>query len=444
MAVKYTTINTLEYATKLTSELDKILVAKSVTAVLEDKALAAKFVGAKTILVPNIGMQALADYDRDTGFVRGAVSVANEPFTLSMDRGRSFQVDRMDDDETGVANLQGNVTSEFVRTQVVPELDAYVLSKLAGMANVHGHTVTGTPSTQAIAMLNKAILGAREAVGDDEDLIAFVSYDFWANLDATTEVTRQITVGDFKKGEINTKVKMLNGVPLLTVPSSRMKSAFVFLDGTTDGQKDGGFRPATNAKDIGFIVMPKRAAKLVKKTEQIRNFAPNQNLNADAWKTDYRVYYDVFVMATYADSIYAYINAAGNGAYLSEATGTNAELYGKTLADLQRGIVIDEANGIITGHLKNVVNYGGGSGFDDSKGTHYLAIQLNNVPDGYTANLRMVGGNMSGGVNLIAGEDYSAVLQFYNPKEQGIIITLTKANSPTYVKSYRTDGLIMD
>ena len=42
----------------------------------------------------------------------------------------------------------------------------------------------------------------------------------------TTELTRQLLVSDFKKGEINTKVKMLNDVPIIPVSDDRMKTAF--------------------------------------------------------------------------------------------------------------------------------------------------------------------------------------------------------------------------
>lgn len=41
--------------------------------------------------------------------------------------------------------LAGQVLGEFVRTRVVPEMDAYCLSKLAGLAVTNKQTVTGTP-----------------------------------------------------------------------------------------------------------------------------------------------------------------------------------------------------------------------------------------------------------------------------------------------------------
>lgn len=51
--------------------------------------------------------------------------------------------------------------------------------------------------------------------------------------------------------------------------------------------------------------MPKKAASLVRKSENIRTFSPEQNPNADAYKFDYRLYYDVFVKSSYLSGIWA-------------------------------------------------------------------------------------------------------------------------------------------
>ncbi|MBQ3202784.1 MAG: hypothetical protein IJB36_03985 [Clostridia bacterium] len=299
-------INSLEFKTRATEELDKALVQRSVTGMFADNNLREKFVGAKTVLIPEVDMQALGDYDRDEGFVGGAVTVTNQPYTLSMDRGRYFQIDKEDADETGIPSLLGKISGEFVRTKVIPEMDAYVMSKLAGVANTANKTVSGAPATEALKMLKNAIFAVQDEVGYDEELVAFVDGAFWAALQSTTDITRYLSVGDFKRGEINTKVTKLDGVSIIPVASGRMKTGYVFNDGVTDGQKEGGFVPAEGAKSIGLLVLPKKAAHLIKKTEEVRTFDPNTNQKATAWKMDYRVYYDVFVKKSYSKSICGY------------------------------------------------------------------------------------------------------------------------------------------
>ncbi len=300
-------INNIEFNTVLTKELDKALIAKSVTGFLADNVLRAKFVGAKTVLIPEVEMSGLGDYDRDTGFTGGAVSVGNEPYTLSQDRGRSFSIDAEDADESGIGDLIGQVSGEFVRTKVIPEMDAYVLSKIAGVAATKEQTVAGDPATKAHGMIMEAAGKVWNKAGYDEELVAFVDSTFWTALTNTPEISRMLVSSEFKKGDVSTVVKTLNGIAILPVSDNRMKSAYTFHDGKTDGQTDGGFVPTAEAKSIGLLVMPKRAASLVKKTEKTRLFAPGENLNADAYKLDYRLYYDVFVKNSMIPAIYTYV-----------------------------------------------------------------------------------------------------------------------------------------
>ena len=49
-------INTLEFKTKLTDGLDEQLIEKSATAFMADNVMRAKFVGAKTVLVPTVNV----------------------------------------------------------------------------------------------------------------------------------------------------------------------------------------------------------------------------------------------------------------------------------------------------------------------------------------------------------------------------------------------------
>ena len=302
-------INTIAYAEKVSSELDKAFVQKAVTGFLADNVLRAKFVGAKTVIIPDVDFVGLVDYDRDNGFNRAAVTVADTPFTMAMDRGRSLQIDREDMDETGIANLAGQIMGEYVRTKAVPEADAYVLSKLAGVAKTKGNTVAWSETTP-YKVFTEMVRAIQDQVGYDEELVAFVDSAAMAAIDNSEEFSRSITVSDFKQGGVDTKVKSINGIALIPVSSARMKSAYIFTK-TASGPTEGGFKPDTagGAKDIHMLVLPKKAASLVKKTEKMRIWSPDQNLNADAYKFDYRIYYDVFVKKSATDAIYASFSA---------------------------------------------------------------------------------------------------------------------------------------
>lgn len=299
-------LNTLEFRTELTNELDKVLVQKSVTTGFLDNSFGSKFVGTRTILIPDVDFTGLGDYDRAEGFPEGGITVEHKPYELTMERGKRIYIDRMDMDEIGISGLAGQIMGEFIRTKAAPELDAYCLSKLATIAVDAEQTVTGEMANGCVKILNNAIRKVQDEIGYDEELVAFVNSDFYGALMDTTELTRRLNIADFKKGEINTKVKKLDECSIIPVPMSRMKTAFVFNDGITDGQKEGGFTPDATAKNVGCIVLPKRVVKLVKKLEKVRVFTPDQCQKKDAYQFDFRTYYDLFVKNSEVGTVFAH------------------------------------------------------------------------------------------------------------------------------------------
>ncbi len=299
--------NVFAFATKMTDELDKAVTQKAVTGFFADNQLRQQFVGAKTVMIPSVSLSGLGDYDRDGGFTDGTVTVSAKPHVLEMDRGRSFQLDREDCDESGIADLAGQIMGEFVRTQVVPEVDAYVLSSACKQVEITRHFVEGAVESECFEMLNEAISGAQDAVGYDEELVAFVDSRTWSSFQMSKEISSMLVTSDFAQGDITVKRYSYNGIPIIPVQNSRMKRDYNFYDGVSEGQQNGGFEPALLSPTIGLLLMPRRAASLIKKTEQIRVFDPAHNQQADAWKVDYRLFYDVVFNEKLVDGIYAYI-----------------------------------------------------------------------------------------------------------------------------------------
>ncbi len=296
-------INSITSAEIYSAELDKVFEAKSATAFFADNALRTRFVGAKTVIIPDVEFEGLTNYDRAGGFKNGAVTVSNTSYTMAMDRARSLQIDREDMDETGIASLAGKILGEYVRTKVIPECDAYVLSKLGTLAKTKGNLIDGDMTAPYEAFV-KLVNEVQSVAGYDEELVCFMDSYAYAALMSSDELTRMITVSDFKQGEVNLKVKSINGVAIIPVVSERMKTAYSFRS-----TEAGGFKPANEAGAIFMLVLPKTAAHLVKKTEKMRIFTPEQNVDADAYKFDYRIYYDVFVKASASDSVWAWISA---------------------------------------------------------------------------------------------------------------------------------------
>lgn len=290
-------INTLQYSQQFQTVLDAQMLASATSAFMEANAGQVKYDGGDTVYIPEISMQGLAKYDRDEGFNQGSVTLKFNPYKMTQDRGRTFQLDSMDVNETNFVATAGTVMGEFQRTQVIPEIDSYRYSKIAALATAENKVTTGfTPAVATILeKLEAEITEIQDVVGEDEGLIVVMSTKLRTILNNADKFNRYLNVAEFKNGSINTTVKSFNDIPILGVPSARMKTAYVFNDGKTANQQAGGFKADTGAKDINWIIMPQRAPIAVSKTDKVRVFTPDVNQKADAWKIDYRKYHDLWI-----------------------------------------------------------------------------------------------------------------------------------------------------
>lgn len=290
-------INTLEMAKIFQQSLDKQMLVGATSGWMEANARNVKYNGGDTVKMPEITVGGLAKYDRDTGFNQGAVTLTYRDYTLTQDRGRTFQLDAMDVDETNFVANAGVVMGEFQRTQVIPEVDAYRYSKIAALAKGASHeTATFTPSkANILGQLDADIANIRDVVGEDEPLVIIMSTPVRTIMNTADGITRFLDTTQFKAGVVDTKVKTYNEIPIFGVPSLRMKTAYVFKDGTTSGQEAGGFVADGTAKGINWIIIARRAPIAISKTDKVRIFEPNVNQKADAWKLDYRKYHDIWI-----------------------------------------------------------------------------------------------------------------------------------------------------
>ena len=127
-------INTLATADIFQRNLDEIAVRDAVTGWMDANSGQVIYNGGATVKVPKMTVQGLGEYDRDGGYAQGSVGLSYENLSLTQDRGRKFHLDAMDIDETNFVATAANVMSEFQRGFVIPEIDAYRLSKIATKA----------------------------------------------------------------------------------------------------------------------------------------------------------------------------------------------------------------------------------------------------------------------------------------------------------------------
>lgn len=289
-------INTLAMATIFQQALDKQMIEGATSGWMEANAGQVKYSGGNEVKIPKLNMDGLGNYDRDTGYVQGGVTLTYGTYSMTQDRGRKFQLDAMDVDESNFVAAAGNVMGEFQRTKVIPEVDAYRYSKLAALATGASHKTEYTPATDTIlGKFLSDIAAVQDVVGESEPLVVSMSIPTAVILAQADKIEKRLEVSQFAQGSIQLKVKSIDGNPILSVPSARMKSAYVFNDGTTTGQTIGGFTPAVGAVDINWIISARRAPIAVSKTDRMKIFDPLTNQDADAWKLEYRKFHELWV-----------------------------------------------------------------------------------------------------------------------------------------------------
>jgi len=170
-------INTLQYSQQFQTVLDAQMLAGATSAFMEANAGQVKYDGGDTVHIPEVSMQGLAKYDRDEGFNQGSVTLKFNPYKMTQDRGRTFQLDSMDVNETNFVATAGTVMGEFQRTQVIPEIDAYRYSKISALATAENKVTTGfTPAVATILeKLEAEITEIQDVVGEEEGLIIVMS-----------------------------------------------------------------------------------------------------------------------------------------------------------------------------------------------------------------------------------------------------------------------------
>lgn len=268
--------NNLTLFQKYIDVLDLVYQNASVTSVLDgNNKLVRMGANANEIIIPKMTMDGLGDYDRANGYSNGDVTLTNETVTFNYDRGRAFNVDTMDNEETaGIAF--GQLSSEFIRTKVAPEIDAF---RFAKYAETDGITVKGADVSDAANTLS-ALIEAQNNMDENEvstgSRILFITptlYNGVMNIDTT-----------------KSKAVLDSFSQIVKVPQSRFYTAIDLYDGKSEGETAGHFKKASSGKNINFLVVEKSAAIQYQKHVVNKVVSPAENQTSDGWKFFYRSY----------------------------------------------------------------------------------------------------------------------------------------------------------
>lgn len=316
--------NSIQLSKNYTDMLDEVYKLASLTDDLtSDSSIARAGANANEIMIPKLTMDGLGDYDRNSGYTKGDVTMTYETVKFNYDRGRKFEVDYVDNEETAEVAF-GRLAGEFIRTKVAPENDAFTFAQIAGKPGISKVDSGATLSSAAEVM---AALAAAADSMDDDEVPAELRY-----LYITPTLLGYIRDMDTTKSR-----ELMSGFAKVTkVPQSRFMTAIDLLDGKSTGEEAGGYvkhaatykastdtsvvsgktyytksgdvytavaeptgNPSTSSyyertseagKDINFLIVHKPAIIKFDKHVASNIIRPDDNQSSDAYMQKYRKY----------------------------------------------------------------------------------------------------------------------------------------------------------
>jgi hypothetical protein len=317
--------NTLTKAVVYNTLLDEVITAGLTSQKLTAGASRIKYNGGNTVKIAKLSVGGYGNYDRATGYPAGAATQSWEDHVITMDRGITFNVDVMDEDETMQTLSVANIITEFARSQAVPEIDSYRYSKIF-QSIVDDATVRYSYYTPAEATILGTIQGQiadiQNAIGEQTPMTCYISGAAFKYLTQSTQLAKQLGVQNVTGANgITTKIYDIDGVPLVVVPSARMKTEYAF-------SATNGFAAKNFAQDINWILIADSAAVAFVKHQKTKIVSADDNQTADAEKVMAREYHDCWVYENKHNAIYVSLKTAtiaGFGSGIIASSGaTNA------------------------------------------------------------------------------------------------------------------------
>lgn len=307
-------VNNIELITKYSTEAwDTVYKQESVMSMLDANPKLVKFEGAKTVKIGKFQAGGLHDYYRNNvgddrvpaagsdadflndslgfGYQKSGMKLVWEEFTLRADRAAAIPVEMFDNEESG-EELVGLGVSEFSRTVMIPEIDAYGLSTIAGYCTENlGNLVKETITTKPLAALNNAFEYMENHEVPVGNQIGFVSPEFMKALRNTEEVTKFLGQTDYAGKDTKFTITTYEGRKLVHVSPERLRTNIDLF-----GRE--GYSWTKDSKKINFLLVATDAVMHVVKYEKVKVIGGEMNLAGqgfDGYTIFARIYHDVFV-----------------------------------------------------------------------------------------------------------------------------------------------------
>lgn len=271
----------------------------------------------RTVYIPSMtvtGARAVNRNSIDGSFSRN-FEIEWQACDLSMDREWDTLVDPMDIDQTNEVASIANITRTFNEQQKVPEMDAYMSSKLAAFAGAHGGVVTTSPdASNILAIWDNALAYMTNQRVNRDRVRCKMTPDVYKLLKQATGITRFIEITNGIQAA-DRNIAKLDGVVIQEVPADMMKTAYTFTSGWAIN-----IGSASQIKML-FYDVSAIAAPVVYETSMI---SPPSAQSKGKYLYYERYYYDVFCLAQRHAGVYALLGAAPSLGSLTVTSAANA------------------------------------------------------------------------------------------------------------------------
>ncbi len=218
---------TVELAVKYSPKVDELFKAESKKELVTNTDY--DWTGAHTVKVYKVGTVALNDYGRtgSDGISRFGtlmdLNTTTEEMVLSNDKSFIFNIDKLDQDETGEALEATQALAREIREVVIPAVDKLVFNKMVSGA--------GTTETGTISDIYEEILKASETLDTNEvpdtERVLIVSPTTYKLIKSSTSCLMASDVSE--QIRLNGVVGIIDGCAVIKVPANRLPEGVDFI-----------------------------------------------------------------------------------------------------------------------------------------------------------------------------------------------------------------------
>lgn len=306
-------MNNIELSTIYLPILDEVYKEGAKTSVLDGDETTVRKGNNGEIKIAKLDMDALGDFNRKSGYTKGSTSLTWETVKYDKERSQDLRIDRLDNDET-LAQPFAKLSSEFLRTKVIPETDAARIAKICGTKDI----TVKEENIETGAVLITALRACANKMDEDEvpmeSRILFITPTL-ASLADDMDTTKSREV-----------LKRFSQI--ISVPQSRMYTSITLHDGKNSygyektkaaytlskdtspqpgktyytKESEGNYKAVSSpsgtqvenyemttkpAKNVNFLCVEKSAA-VTAMDQYIKYFSPDQDQDGDSHVFKYR------------------------------------------------------------------------------------------------------------------------------------------------------------